>query len=125
MKLDPFALGAQEAIKLASSHPAAPVKKSLPGPDKDDPSAPYLNTPGGRSPPSMITGRNRTAPAPGQSLQYQGVHGAVPGSLNVSSAPDSGETGACGHGDLTITKSASFLAGVDAGVAEAIYDFDA
>jgi hypothetical protein len=111
-----FEIGVASAMdKLAAGNPAQPVKQSLgTGQPEAQRFAPYLNQ-GGGMPAAHKAGAVESKPQPwpghvniGDKSPGQQVAGPVAG----DKSPDTGEMGSAG-GDMTVTKSAAFWAGVD------------
>lgn len=111
-----FGRGVMDAIeKLAAGNPAAPVKSSLPtGSPEAQRFAPYLNQ-GGGMPTAHAAGEVAKQPQPCPGYINTGDKGApqqVAGDVGGrSGAPDMGELGTGQGGDMTVTKSAAFVAG--------------
>lgn len=103
-------------VKMAgSSNPAQPVKQSLPtGHPEAQRFAPYLNQ-GGGMPAAHQAGdvQRHAQPWPGYiNTGDKGAPQQTAGMVAMDKSPDTGEMGSAG-GDMTVTKSAAFWAGVD------------
>jgi hypothetical protein len=114
--MNAFDIGvAMGMVKAAAGNPAAPQKSSLPGMAFGAPGTAYLNQGGGQA-TQQSAGRVQmhAQPWPGHVNVGDKKPGTqVPGDVGGrSGSPDTGELGLGQGGDMTVTKSAAFEAGI-------------
>lgn len=115
--MDAFEIGFQDAMdKLAgTSNPAQPVKSSMgTGYPEGQRFAPYLNQGGGMA-AQQTAGevQKHPQPWPGHvNIGDKKPGTQEPGFVNRHGSPDTGELGMGQGGDMTVTKSAAFEAGI-------------
>lgn len=110
-----FEIGVAAGMEKAAANPAAPQKSSLPGMGHGSPGTAYLNQGGGQArQQSAGSVQSQPQPWPGHvNIGNKSPGVQVPGNVGGrSGSPDTGDLGMGQGGDMTVTKSAAFEAGV-------------